>query len=144
MAIGPERSSPAPWLASSTTASRATTWPFLSGGLWDTLAPLAGHLGVDTLLASRMETISGRYSGKLAGQPVSDEAKTQTSRDLAAEMGLDLSQSYAYADSFSDRDLLESVGRPVAVNPDRKLRTLAQHRQWPIEVWTHNAPGHQP
>ena len=60
----------------------------LSGGLWDTLAPLAGHLGVDTLLASRMETIAGCYSGKLAGEPVSDEAKTQTSRDLAAEMGL--------------------------------------------------------
>ncbi|PZC46672.1 MAG: Phosphoserine phosphatase [Chloroflexi bacterium] len=114
----------------------------LSGGLRDTLEPIAKHLGVDHLLATRMASTYGRYSGRLINMPLSDSAKAHASRALAEELGLDLSASYAYADSFSDRALLESVGHPVAVNPDRQLEALASDRRWPVQAWKHEAPEH--
>ena len=111
----------------------------LSGGLRDTLEPIAEHLGVDHLLATRMVSTYGRYSGRLIDVPLSDSAKAHASKELAEELGLDLSESYAYADSYSDRDLLESVGHPVAVNPDRQLEALASDRRWPVQTWKHEA-----
>ncbi|MGH7338800.1 MAG: HAD family hydrolase, partial [Myxococcota bacterium] len=47
----------------------------------------------------------------------------------------DLTKSYAYADSLSDLPMLESVGHPVAVNPDPRLRRIARERRWAVERW---------
>jgi hypothetical protein len=52
---------------------------------------------------------------------------------LAAERGFDLGECSAYSDSVNDRPLLEGVGRPVAVNPDRHLRELAAELGWPVQ-----------
>ena len=46
----------------------------------------------------------------------------------------------AYADSASDLPMLESVGFPVAVNPEPKLATIARRRGWHVEHWS-KAPG---
>jgi phosphoserine phosphatase len=48
---------------------------------------------------------------------------------------VDLQKSYAYADSYADREILECVGHPVAVNPDRRLRKVAQSRGWETRIW---------
>ena len=63
-----------------------------------------------------------------------DEARGDlgTARELAAEHGYDLGRSTAYSDSVTDLPLLELVGRPHAVNPDRALLRAAQGRQWPV------------
>ena len=53
----------------------------------------------------------------------------------AAERGYDLSRSFAYSDSATDVPMLESVGHPYAVNPDRALRKEATAREWPILVF---------
>ena len=53
-------------------------------------------------------------------------------RELAASEALDLSASTAYSDSGSDLPFLEAVGRPVAVNPDKELRRVADERGWPV------------
>ena len=46
--------------------------------------------------------------------------------------GVDLSSSYAYSDSITDLPMLEAVGHPVAVNPDRDLRRIAAERGWHV------------
>jgi phosphoserine phosphatase len=53
-------------------------------------------------------------------------------QELAAAEGFDLERSTAYSDSYSDVPFLESVGHPVAANPDRKLRRIADERGWPV------------
>jgi len=53
-------------------------------------------------------------------------------REVAAREGLDLAGSYAYSDSITDLPMLEAVGQPVAVNPDRELRREADRRGWQI------------
>jgi phosphoserine phosphatase len=60
------------------------------------------------------------------------EGKVVWAERFAAEFGVDLPASYCYTDSISDLPLLERVAHPVAVNPDRKLKGMAQRRGWPI------------
>jgi hypothetical protein len=58
--------------------------------------------------------------------------KAKAVADKAAAHGLDLAECHAYSDSINDLPLLESVGYPHAVNPDRELRRIASARGWPI------------
>jgi phosphoserine phosphatase len=51
---------------------------------------------------------------------------------LSQIAGIDLSQSFAYADHTSDLPLLQHVGHPVAVNPSSRLKTFALAHSWPI------------
>jgi HAD superfamily hydrolase (TIGR01490 family) len=96
------------------------------------VVPLARHLGVDTTIASRAEVDElGRYTGEMAFYAYGP-FKADAMRRLAEERGLDLKRSYAYSDSFTDVPMLEVVGHPVAVNPDRVLANLARERGWEI------------
>src|SRR5262249_3945300 len=73
------------------------------------------------------------YDGRLTYVPPSGEARYQALVDYAADHGLLLGESVAYADSASDLPMLEAVGFPVAVNPEAKLATIARKRGWLIE-----------
>jgi HAD superfamily hydrolase (TIGR01490 family) len=94
--------------------------------------PLAEYLGVDEAIASRAEIdVDGRYTGGMdtyAYGPV----KAEILRELAEAEGLDLDGSYAYSDSYTDLPMLETVGHPVAVNPDRVLARVAKDRNWEV------------
>lgn len=74
----------------------------------------------------------GIYTGDLAEPFCYGEGKAIAIRKLAEERGYDLRLSYAYTDSGGDLPMLEIVGHPVAVNPDRALETIAYHRGWAI------------
>lgn len=78
------------------------------------------------------EVEDGVYTGRLAEPFCYGEGKADAIRKVAADKGYDLSRSYAYTDSAGDLPMLEAVGHPVAVNPDRALETIAFHRGWPI------------
>ena len=60
------------------------------------------------------------------------EGKAARIRQLAVERGYALSDCFAYSDSATDLPMLESVGHPHAVNPDRQLRKAALARGWPV------------
>jgi HAD superfamily hydrolase (TIGR01490 family) len=92
---------------------------------------LADHLGATGCVATVAERADGQYTGRLIGEPVHGPAKGRAIRALAQRAGLDLSASYAYGDSHNDLSALTSVGHPVAVNPDPRLRRSAARRGWP-------------
>ena len=81
------------------------------------VTPLASLF--DEVVASRLHTRDGRFSGFLESPPLVGEARAAWLRRYAATTGVELADSYAYGDSSSDRPLLEAVGHPVAVNPTR-------------------------
>jgi HAD superfamily hydrolase (TIGR01490 family) len=113
---------------------------FLTGALDFTVAPLAPL--ADVIASARLRSAGGRYTGELEEVPYAGDARAAYLRRLAAELGADLSASYAYADSLSDLPMLESVGHPVAVNPDPRLRRVARERRWPVERWrAERGPG---
>jgi hypothetical protein len=55
---------------------------------------------------------------------------------MAADRGYDLEQCFAYSDSITDAPMLQLVGHPHAVNPDKDLRRLAASKGWPILQFT--------
>jgi HAD superfamily hydrolase (TIGR01490 family) len=97
--------------------------------------PLASALGMEGALATTSEVIDGRYTGRLQGPFVYGEGKAEAIEKLSAERGYDLRLSYSYSDSASDLPMMEMVGHPVAVNPDRPLESVAHQRGWPIVIF---------
>jgi putative phosphoserine phosphatase/1-acylglycerol-3-phosphate O-acyltransferase len=95
---------------------------------------LAEHLGMagEDVMATRFEVQQGRFTGRMLEPMVYGEGKLQAACTYAAAYGVDLARSYFYTDSIADLPLLEIVGYPVAVNPDRVLRKVARARGWPI------------
>ena len=74
-------------------------------------------------------------TGEVFDPPCYGAGKIVWAQRYADEHGARLSDAYLYTDSHSDRPLLEAVGHPIAVNPDARLKRLAQKRGWPIETF---------
>jgi HAD superfamily hydrolase (TIGR01490 family) len=97
----------------------------------EVVGPIGEMLGVDRVVATRMVVQDGAYTGDIAFYAYG-EGKADAMRELAEQHGYDLSASYAYSDSMTDLPMLEAVGHPTAVNPDKALRKVATERGWPI------------
>jgi HAD superfamily hydrolase (TIGR01490 family) len=98
----------------------------------EVVRPLAAHFGASGVIATRAEVDDqGRYTGGLAFYAYGDQ-KAEAIRELAERLGMDLEGSYAYSDSITDLPMLEVVGNPVAVNPDKELRRESEERGWQV------------
>jgi HAD superfamily hydrolase (TIGR01490 family) len=97
----------------------------------DIVEPIGEMLGVDRVVATRLVTVDGRYTGDIEFYAYG-ENKAEAIRALAAEGGYDLADCYAYSDSITDLPMLSAVGHPTAVNPDRGLRKAALQHGWPV------------
>ena len=106
----------------------------------EVVGPIGAMVGADYVLATRMVVSDdGKYTGEIERYVYGPE-KAEAVRELAAERGYDLAASYAYSDSITDLPLLEEVGHPTAVNPDRALRKIAVERGWPILTFANGVP----
>lgn len=106
-----------------------------TGSLDFIVAPLAEEIRADRVLAPGLAEQDGRFTGMLDGPPIGAEEKARRMRQLAEAEGIELNQSHAYGDSIADLPMLEAVGYPHAVNPDRKLAAIAGARGWPVHRW---------
>ena len=98
----------------------------------EVVRPLARHFGVSGVIATRAQVgPDNRYTGELEFYAYGEQ-KAEAIRTLAARAGVDLSGSFAYTDSITDVPMMDAVGHPVAVNPDRELRHLAEERGWDV------------
>jgi HAD superfamily hydrolase (TIGR01490 family) len=95
------------------------------------VAPIARALGATHAMATRMVVEDGKYTGEVAFYCYG-EGKVEAIRELAAREGYALEHCYAYSDSITDLPMLESVGHPTVVNPDRSLRKESAARGWPV------------
>ena len=77
----------------------------------------------------------GRCTGFLTTPPLVGESRAAWLKRYASLHGIDLSRSYAYADSHSDLPMLQTVGHPVAVSPDIPLMRAAARNQWSTVEW---------
>jgi HAD superfamily hydrolase (TIGR01490 family) len=98
----------------------------------EVVRPLAHYIGVEDVIATRPKVDEqGHYTGEVDFYAFGP-AKADEVRRIAEAEGIDLAASFAYSDSVTDVPLLEAVGQPHAVNPDRELRDIAKERGWPI------------
>ncbi|PUA82837.1 HAD family hydrolase [Nocardioides currus] len=101
----------------------------------EVVEPIGQMLGADLVVATRLEIVDGKYSGEIEYYAYAEE-KARAIRELAESAGYDLEHSYGYSDSITDVTMLETVGHPHAVNPDKDLRKVAVDRGWPVLVFT--------
>jgi len=102
----------------------------LSSSPQELVERVAAELGVQHGVGTRAEVVDGRFTGRLDGPFCHSDGKLARLRD---ELGVvDLSRTWAYSDAGSDLPLLSACAYPVAVNPDRRLRSAAKAAGWPI------------
>jgi HAD superfamily hydrolase (TIGR01490 family) len=97
----------------------------------EVVEPIGGMLGADHVVATRLVIADGRYTGEIDYYAYGP-TKAEAIAELAERHGYDLAACYAYSDSQTDLPMLEMVGNPVAVNPDRELARAASEREWPV------------
>lgn len=105
----------------------------------EVVAPIGAMVGADHIIATQMVVRDGRYTGEIANY-VYGPAKAEAIQALAADRGYDLAECYAYSDSVTDLPMLEAVGHPTAVNPDRGLRKAALEQEWPVVSFSQAVP----
>ncbi|WP_329280226.1 HAD family hydrolase [Streptomyces sp. NBC_00691] len=98
----------------------------------EVVEPIGEMLGADRVVATRMVVgEDGCFTGEVEYYAYGP-TKAEAVRELAKSEGYDLSRCFAYSDSATDIPMLEAVGHPYAVNPDRALRREAVAREWPV------------
>jgi HAD superfamily hydrolase (TIGR01490 family) len=104
-------------------------------GLQELIEHARSVLGEDIeVIGARMQVSpDGHYLGRVVG-PLYGVHKAQAVRAWAQANGVDLTESYAYSDHFSDVAFLEAVGHPIAVNPTLRLQMHARKKGWNV-LW---------
>lgn len=103
------------------------------------VSELARALDITGGIGTESEVVDGVYTGRLAAPFCYGEGKAEVIRKLIAERGYDTAQCYAYSDSASDLPMMQLVGNPVAVNPDRTMMAVAHRRGWPVVEFNRQA-----
>ena len=94
----------------------------------------------DHIVAADLATDEdGVCTGFLTGPPMVGDSRAAWLTHYAGLHGVDLSASFAYADSHVDLPMLRSVGNPVAVSPDIGLMRAAKESGWSIIEWPSHA-----
>ena len=106
----------------------------VTGAIEQMVRPLARYLEVDAWFANQLEIENEKATGRLCPPVLAGPEKAAFIRRYALENDLDLNACRAYADSASDIPMLSTVGRPIAVNPDSRLKATADAHDWPV-IW---------
>jgi putative phosphoserine phosphatase/1-acylglycerol-3-phosphate O-acyltransferase len=105
------------------------------------IEPVARELGIQHVLCTRLEVEDGVFTGEIVPPPCWKEGKATAARNLAREQGLELEASYFYTDAAEDLPLLEIVGNPHPLNPDKELAAIAAERGWPVHRFAKRKTG---
>ena len=97
----------------------------------EVVEPIGEMLGADRVIATRMVQEDGRYTGEIEFYAYAGN-KAAAIQELAEPRATTSPRRFAYSDSATDVPMLEAVGHPHAVNPDKALRKIATERGWPV------------
>lgn len=94
--------------------------------------PVSQHLGMDEIICTRLESENGTLTGNTLGKLVYGPEKKVRMLEFCREKNFDPLEAWYYGDSHTDRYVMEAVGFPVAVSPDKGLMKIARRKNWPI------------
>jgi HAD superfamily hydrolase (TIGR01490 family) len=96
------------------------------------IEPICEYLDVKDLIATRLEFVDGKLTGRTDGRPAFGDEKKKAVEAWLAEHKLKMGNVCFYSDSCHDLPLLRACGKAVAVNPDPRLRKVALAKDWQI------------
>jgi HAD superfamily hydrolase (TIGR01490 family) len=104
----------------------------VSGELDVALDEVIRYLGFQSVICNRLVFRDGVATGEVEAPLIAEDEKVRAMEELCRQFGAEMKHCRAYSDSFSDLPMLEAVGEPAAVNPDRRLKRVARERGWTI------------
>lgn len=117
----------------------------VSGSSVEILSPLARDLGVEHVLATRLETRGERYTGEILPPQMIGDGKQLALSHFLAESGVPTQECFAYGDHASDLPMLEAVGNPRVVaeglGGDPALQRTAEERGWQVLASQRDLPS---
>lgn len=116
--------------------TRNTKTIILSSSLVQICSKTAITLGMDDIICSEMEVSGGILTGNPAGKLCFGDEKLVRLKKYCEINNTDPGDCWYYADALADLPVLEVVGFPVCVNPDRKLAYEAGKKGWKIIYWS--------
>jgi HAD superfamily hydrolase (TIGR01490 family) len=114
---------------------------FISAGPRYSVLEVARELGVHHTATCWANVVDGLVHDLDGVEIPFGPMKRVMAERLCKEHGVDPRDCWAYGDSRSDIEMLDFVGHPVAVNPRRALRTVAEERGWKIVQWSQTRPA---
>lgn len=108
----------------------------ISGSIDCLLRIIKEYIGIKFVIATVLKVENDRYTGEVMGPVIHGESKVSAILNFISEHDYSLEESYAYSDDVSDLPLLQLAQNPVAVNPNKKLRKIAQLEGWPISYFS--------
>ena len=107
----------------------------LSSSIHPICRSVADHLGMNDIICSKLEVHNGVYTGRSEGPFCFGKEKAVRLKEYCIENNINPFYSWYYGDAISDLFVLSSVGYPVCVNPDKKLKKAAYKKGWRILQW---------
>ncbi|MFT7387312.1 MAG: HAD superfamily hydrolase (TIGR01490 family) [Candidatus Endobugula sp.] len=99
-------------------------------------SPIVRAMGIHNVLATDPEIVDGQFTGKVMGTPCFQKGKIMRLQSWLTQQEKDHQKTFNhmtfYSDSINDAPLLGYVNRAIAVDPDDKLRRLAEEKNWDI------------
>ncbi len=107
----------------------------LSSALCPVCQAVAGHLEMDDIVCTRIETTDGICTGRPSGRLCFGREKVERLREYCEKNNSRVEDAWYYGDSISDLPVLQIAGHPVCVNPDKKLLKAAREYNWKVFTW---------
>lgn len=117
------------------------TVAIISSALPYQVAPAAERLHIAHVKCSHLVVDDGNFTGEVLPPLCFGEGKVHAAEAIADECGVDLSRSFFYSDSHDDIELLEHVGCPRPLNPNKKLSAIAKKARWPVQRFDSRGQG---
>jgi len=108
----------------------------LSSAILPVCNEVAAYLTMDDVICSNLESINGVYTGRPVEKFCFGEEKVTRLMEYCNKNKVNPADSWYYGDSIADLPALSSVGNPVCINPDKKLKRAARKRGWPVFLWS--------
>lgn len=105
---------------------------FVSGSFRELLQPIADDLGINHILSINLVRDGLLFSGEIHPPQTIGEGKATAINNFLAACDANACDCFAYGDDISDVPMLESVGKPFAIDGGRRLTPYAQSMGWEI------------
>src|SRR5690625_3530714 len=104
----------------------------VSGAYTTFLKSVTKDFAFDTIIGTEIPIKDQMINQNKHIYHIQGKRKNESILETLQEENIDWNNSFAYADSYSDLPVLELVGNPVAVQPEKRLLAIAKDRNWEI------------
>lgn len=105
----------------------------VSGAYTPLLHAVTNELPFNDIIGTEIPYIAdGQFDKQKKVYHIQGKRKNEMIMKALAGKDIDWANSFAYGDSYSDLPVLELVGNPIAVKPEKRLHNLAKERHWEV------------